>query len=217
VLLRKARNVTYGWISELRKKLDSAQDETSCGSLQYRLCMLCMTCFSTFDVCLDYIPVILASDEDFSIAMQCAIIVHYNTPSPTTDDDEHYLARMLSRHSRLQHRLEPFFGQSFPPILDRAELLHSDGYDDALAQLWPGYCQGNSRWNALPSPNSRWISCVTQAGQEVHYDLLTGELLIGGKRLGGLPGDIVRHSTYNSLFGTVSDQIQLSRALSCDS
>jgi hypothetical protein len=190
-------------------KLDTMQDETSRAGLRHRLCVLATTCFSTFDVPSEYIPATLANEEDFSIAVQCAVIVHDNTPPSPSDDDSFYLARMLSRHLRLLHHLEPVFGQPFPPFRGQTRLnsLHSAAYDHALARLWLGYRRHNPLvWHALPGPNLRWISCKTEKGRKVHYDLLSGELLIGGKRLGRLPQEIVEHPTYVSLLGTVSDQ-----------
>jgi len=204
-LLREARNVTYRWLAEVAVKLDSTQDEASRPGLRHRVCMLAATCFSTFDVSSEHIPAILASEEDFSVAMQCAVIVHDNTPSSLLDDNSLYLTRMLSRHRRLLHHLEPIFSQSSQYVIEKATLLHSNAYGQALARLWPGHHWGNLlNWHALPRPNSRWISCVAERGQEVHYDLLTGELLIGGNRLGRLPQKIVEHPIYMSIFGTVS-------------
>jgi hypothetical protein len=206
-LLREARNVTYRWIGEVHTKLDSMQDEESCESLRSRLCMLAAACFATFDVWSSHAPTTLASEEDFSIAMQCAVTVHDNTPSSLSDNNSVYLKRLLSRHRRLLYNLEPIFSESCQSAGGPATLLHSDAYNDALARLWPGYRQGNSpTWHVLPRPNSRWISCVTKERQDIYYDLLTGKLLIGGKQLGGLPQEIVNHLTYASVFGTVSGE-----------
>ena len=196
--------MTYRWASKVRMKLDSTQGETSRTNLQRRLCMLAATCFATFDVCSEHIPATLASEEDFSIAMQCAVIVHDNTPSYLLDDNSLYLTRMLSRHRRLLHHLEPIFIQASPSVHSRTTLLHSGAYKNALAQLRLGYHQGNtSTWHATPGP-SRWIYCVLGEGQQVHFDLLTGKLIIGGEPMGTLPEAIVRHPAYASVFGTVS-------------
>ena len=202
-LLKEARRVAYRWIDQVGMKLGSAQHEPSRAGLRYRLCMLASTCLSTFDVCSEHVPAVLAIDEDFAIAMQCAAIVHDNKPPYLSDDDSHYLTRMLSRNLRLLHNLEPIFRQEQSEF----KLSHASAYDDACSRLWAGYRPRNSAsWIALPAPNSRWVSCVTEAGQEVHYNLLTGELLIGGKRLGTLPQEIVEHPTYQSMFGAVSGQ-----------
>ena len=111
---------------------------------------------------------------------------------------------MLGRHRRLLHYLEPIFSNLDTNARGQADLLHSGGYNLALSQLWLSY-RNSSRWHALPRPNSRWISCVIEGGQRVHYDLLSGKLLIDGKRLGRLPQEIVDHPTYASMFGAVSD------------
>jgi hypothetical protein len=209
-VLREARNLTYRWTCEVGKKLESTDDETSYAGLRRRLCMIAATCLSTFDVCGNHIPVTLASDEDFSIAIQCAVIVHDNTPPSLSDNDSCYLAQIISRHRRILHYLEPIFSQP-SPTLDEAKLLHAEAFDHALAQLWLGYRRCiSSSWHVLPGPDSRWISCVAEGGHDVHYDLLTGQLLVNGKSLGRLPQKILEHSTYASVLGTVSQTITFS-------
>ncbi|KAI9453949.1 hypothetical protein BJY52DRAFT_1427406 [Lactarius psammicola] len=77
------------------------------------------------------------------------------------------------------------------------------GLDHGLASLWPGFRrQISSNWHVLPKPNSRWMSCIVEGGQEVYYNLLTGQLLIDGDPLGILPQDIIEHPTYASVLGT---------------
>ena len=190
-------------------RLDSTQDETSRTVLRRRLCMLAATCSSTFDVCPEHVPISFAIEEDVSVAMQCAVIVYNNKPSSLSGDDSYFLTRMLNRQHRLLHNLESFFGQHVPLALDGARLLHAGAYDRALAQLGVDHHRRNSpSWYALPRPNSRWISCPANGGQQVHYDLLTGELLVGGRRLGGLPQNIIDHHTYMKIFGEVRIRIQ---------
>jgi hypothetical protein len=182
-LLRKVRIVTHGWIGQLGSKLDMTQDETSRANLRHRLCSLAATCVSTFDVCFEHVPNILSTDDDFAIAVQCAVIVHDSTPSILQDDDSRYLTRLLNRHHRTLHLLEPFFLKGIRP--------NSSGFDRALARLWSGYRrQCSSIWCVLPSHNCRWISCRTEGGQKVHYNIMTGRLLIDGQPLGRLPEEI---------------------------
>jgi hypothetical protein len=209
-LLKKARTVAYQWVSEVSKKLNSTQDEVACEGLRLRLCMIAATCFSTFDVCSEHVPAVLATEEDFIVAMECAVIVHDNKPPSLSDGNSPYLARMLSRHRRLLHHLEPTFCQPKPGVLGDAGLLHADAYDKALARLWLGYRRDiSSHWHALPRQKSRWFSCGAEGGHEVHYDSLTGKLLVDGRPLGRLPEEIVEHPTYTSVLGTVSGQLQL--------
>ena len=205
-LLREVRNVTYGWIFDIRKNLKRTQDETIRAGLQQRLCMLAATCFSTLDVCPEHIRTLLADDNDFSTAMQCAIFVYDNAPPPVPGNHS-YPMRMLRRHRRLLHNLELIFRESDDQADgDQSKLQHGGAYTHALSHLLDLRC--SSSWHILPRPNSRWISCMTEGGQEIHYDLLTGQLLIDGKQLGRLPREIVEHPTYTSIFGSVSGQTQ---------
>ncbi|KAH8997132.1 hypothetical protein EDB86DRAFT_3043676 [Lactarius hatsudake] len=193
-LLQRARSVAHKWIHELSSKLDMTEGETSRMNLRRRLCTLAATCFSTYDVCLEHVPWVLASDDDIAIAVHCAVIVHDNTPLVLEDDDSRYLIRLLNRHRLLLHFLEPSLRERVPS--------DPSGFDHGLASSWPGFRrQTSSNWHVLPSPNSRWISCVVEGGQEVHYNLLTGQLLIAGKPLGRLPQEIIEHSTYASILG----------------
>ena len=196
-LLRKSRSVAYKWVGELRSKLDETHDEVSRDSLGRRLCILAATCFSTYGVCRKHVPRILSSDLDFAVAVYCAVIVHDNTPPTLKDDDSVYLSRLLKRHRRLLYFLEPFFYEGIKS--------NPTGFDDALIKLWPAFRrQNSSNWHTLPSPNSRWITCTVEAGQEVHYNVLAGKLLLGGEPLGTLPLEVMKHSTYASVLGAVS-------------
>jgi hypothetical protein len=202
-LLRRVRIVTHGWIDQLCSKLDTTQDKVSRTNLRHQLCSLAATCASTFDVGLEHVPNILSTDDDFAIAVQCAVIVHDNTPS-ILDDISSFLTRLLNRHHRLLHLLEPVFLQGIRS--------NSSGFDHALERLWSGYRrQPSSNWRVLPTPSSPWIFCTTEGGQEVHYNVITGQLLVCGKPLGRLPKEIIGHSTYASILGTVSVTIVSTR------
>ncbi len=131
--------------------------------------MLAATCFSTLDVCSKHIPAILATEEDFSIAIQCAVIVYDNTSPSLSGDNLIYHTRTINRHRRLLHYLEPIFGQSLPAVLSDAKLLHTGAFDHAVSCLWLGFRRrDSSSWHILPQPNSRWISCVAEGGHKVH-------------------------------------------------
>ncbi|KAF8500763.1 hypothetical protein F5888DRAFT_1609677 [Russula emetica] len=96
-LLRDARNLTYRWICALEEKIESTDDEMSCAGLRRRLFMLAATCFSTLDVCSEHIPAILTTEEDFSIAIQCAVIVHDNTSLSRSGDNHSIIKQGCSK------------------------------------------------------------------------------------------------------------------------
>jgi len=148
-----------------------------------------VTCFSTYDVCFEHIPPILARDDDIAVAVHCAGIL-FNIYSTSE-------YRPLNLHRRLLHFLEPF--------LRECVQSNPSGFDSGVTSLWPGFCrQTSSNWKVLPDSNSPWISCTAEGGQEVHYNLLTGQLFIGGKPFERLPQEIIYHSTYVNVLGAVS-------------
>ena len=112
------------------------------------------------------------------------------------DDPSHYPVRLLNRHFRILHFLEP--------RLRALVQSKQSGFDQGLVSLWPRFRRRtSSKWTVVPDPDSPWISCVVEGGQEVHYDLSLGQLLIGGKPLGILPQEIMEHSTYAIILGKV--------------
>ncbi|KAG1740596.1 hypothetical protein EDB19DRAFT_1895295 [Suillus lakei] len=91
-----------------------------------------------------------------------------------------------------------------PAIRQYAE-SHREGLDCAMARIWASYRHGTP-WRALSAPNSRWLMAQTapscsQLPQDVHFNLISGSLLVDGKQLGRLPSMIVQHPTYQSIFG----------------
>lgn len=83
---------------------------------------------------------------------------------------------------------------------------HKDsGMDFAIHEAWAAYCE-ESTWSKVSNVDY-WVvtRCVRQpmnsAHMLVHYNLLTGELLVDGLPLTRLPSDYECNRAYRSLFG----------------
>ncbi|KAG2137479.1 hypothetical protein DEU56DRAFT_945983 [Suillus clintonianus] len=197
-LLRRIRTATFMLLTQLSGKMQASNDETVSRELQGRVRDMAVTCRSTFDVDGDT-SLLLTSNDDIKIFAYCAVMVYDNTPSQLCDLPQHSKL-LLERDMRCCHTLEP-------AIRQYAE-LHKEGLDCAMAVIWGSYRPGTP-WRALPAPNSRWLVAQTapsssQSPQDVHFNLISGCLLVGGTQLGRLPSKIVQHPTYRSIFG---DQI----------
>ncbi|KIM42888.1 hypothetical protein M413DRAFT_26859 [Hebeloma cylindrosporum] len=196
--LRKARQVTHKWMREIVLKLQDAVDDGQASELQRRACDMAATCRATFDV--EYgthLDSLLCSSEDVAIAIECAIVIHDNTP-PHLGQKYPDFQKLLHRDRRLSHFLEA-------PLI---ALIQNDecGLDTAISSVWSSYRPGDGGWQQLDGPHSRWLTSLTaplpgQRAQQVHYNILTGKMLVDGKPLGRLPQEIVRHSTYSRIFG----------------
>ena len=59
-------------------------------------------------------------------------------------------------------------------------------------------------WSALYSPNERWYtttcSCGPRSHEDVHFNILDGQLLVGMEKLGRLPASYTEQSLYSTLF-----------------
>ncbi|KAG2365786.1 hypothetical protein BDR07DRAFT_1398113 [Suillus spraguei] len=193
-LLRAVRKTTFGWVQELSKA--HAPDEKSSRERQARVRDMAATCLSTYDVGPDNIAALLQSPEDLEILVYCSATVVNNIPL-----DLHTLPiiprLLLERNRRLSHFLETYLRHY---VEDDQE-----GLDSAVKHLWPAY-QRHTGWEVLESPNSRCLRCETAplddlSRQTVHFDMLTGRLLVDGKPLTRLPDCFLRHPSYIVLFG----------------
>jgi len=199
-LLRRARDVTYEWMRQIASRRKNAVNDNEIWELQRQACEMAATCRATFDVDPGtHLEALLRSSTDVAILVECAIVIHDNTP-PHLSDKFPDFQKLLHRDRRLSHRLE----------LPVEKLIRVDqcGLDTAIKSVWSDYCPGDGGWKTLPTPNSRWFTSLTapspgQTAQEVHYNLLDGELLVDGKPLGRLPREIVGHPTYRRVFNQV--------------
>ena len=185
---------------EIVLKLQDDVDDDQASELQRRACDMAATCRATFDVeDGTHLDALLYSSADVAIAIECAIVIHDNTP-PHLGHKFSDFQKLLHRDYRLSHFLEARL----------MKLIQDDncGLDTAITSVWPSYRPAGRQWRQLDGPNSRWLRSSTtplpgQQAQKVHYNILTGKLLVDGKPLGRLPQEIVSHSTYSRIFGQV--------------
>lgn len=199
-LLRRARTITHKWMREIIQKQQNATDDDEASELQRHACEIAATCRATFDVDIGpHMEALLHSASDVFTLVECAIVVHDNTP-PQLDQAQSHLKKLLYRDRRLSHHLEQ--------CLLRCIDLDRTGLDIAITSVWPGYRPGSPDWQKLEEPNARWLTAFTapvkgQRSQQVHYNIFEGKLLVDGKPLGRLPRDITSHSTYRRILGQV--------------
>lgn len=81
------------------------------------------------------------------------------------------------------------------------------GFTKGIASSWQGSCLAHNSWTIISPPLGPWATTTTVPSQgsislQVHYDILSGELLVDGRRLGRLPTGYVQHPTYRQIFGS---------------
>ncbi|KAG0697966.1 hypothetical protein DFH29DRAFT_1082058 [Suillus ampliporus] len=193
-LLHRIRTATFTLLMQLSTKMQTSNNETVCQELQGRVRDMAVTCRSTFDV--DVGASLLLTSNDVKVFACCGVMIHDNTPNQLSE---------LSQHSKLLLERDKRYCHALEAVIRQYAELHREGLDCAIAEIWGSYRPG-SPWRAMPAPNSRWLVSQTapscsQRPQDVHFNLVSGCLLVDGKQLGRLPLMIVQHPTYRSIFG----------------
>lgn len=163
---------------------------------QQRLLMAALTCRLTYFTDQQHLKSVLQRKSDVATFVECSILIHDNSPediSQLTLD----LQQAMFEDQKLAHFVES--------RMHRLALKGNAGITEGIARFWHGSNLPNS-WKPLPTPLSRWLQTNTIPLQnsislQVHYDLLTGKLLVEGRRLGRLPPEYIQHPLYKKIFG----------------
>lgn len=190
--LRKVRSVSLTWTREISRKLLEC-DPGEVREFQVRVVQMAATCRMTFDVERCYFTEVLASEEDVTVLVECATIIHDNVPAVVPQG----LKELLERDRRMAYALEQHL----------RELVTGSTHGINLEPIWSDYKQCK-RWTAGDGKNNRWVYTYTKTSdgserQKVHYNLISGELLVGALALGKLPVAYSCHTTFQELFAEV--------------
>ncbi|KAF8252042.1 hypothetical protein K440DRAFT_578390 [Wilcoxina mikolae CBS 423.85] len=191
--LRKARRVCLKWTRELARKLPECQP-SEVREFQWRVVQMAATCRMTFDVEECYLQDVLFTDEDVAVLVECATNIHDNIPT-TTDAMPTGVKAILDRDRRMAYAIEEHLRY----------LITSSPQGINLKPIWSEYEEGEW-WAALEGPNDRWVYTHTKQSEKsesqmVHYNLISGKLLVEGLPLGRMPVEYTSHATYKELFG----------------
>lgn len=204
-ILRKLRGVTMAWTEDLITHLGSAKTYEQITKAQRDLIYVACICRRTFDQDEMNVPEALTSDDDVSCYIKCAIVIENHCPK-NIDTLPLFMSRAIVRDRSMSHRLREQIAHA---VLSRRESI-----DQGIKRAWHNYHPNLSvPWQAVPSTGNRWLATRTEDSQEVLFDLLTGQLLVEGHRLGRLPEAYSAHPTYKRVFGNqVLDVLISSRA-----
>ncbi|KAI1822778.1 hypothetical protein F4861DRAFT_371113 [Xylaria intraflava] len=190
-LLGTLRAGAFAWVELLRDKAHNAATPDDGAFFKLKSVDIALICASCFDVEQENLSGILKSDIDASIFIQCSIIIQegkrvYNSTS------ELMLACLQLRFHRLLYRSSSILS-----------VTHS-GLSDAVKKAWSGYQPRNGWRLALKTPD--WLVTETASGDgqarlQVHYNLLSGELLVNGVPLSRPPPEYEAYPLWQTLFG----------------
>lgn len=106
----------------------------------------------------------------------------------------------------LYHRWQVLSYRSHVILVERIVEYKNPGLNLAIDAAWAAYDK-TSKWSRVSNDAIYWLFTrfVGQPGSSedmlLHYNLLTGELLVNGLPLARLPSEYESYLTYRSLFG----------------
>ncbi|KAH7095848.1 hypothetical protein FB567DRAFT_624053 [Paraphoma chrysanthemicola] len=188
--LVEVRRVCLNWLRTLEDRVMACTDQKQRGELYRRTLDIALLGASTFDVDEDHVSEILGSSSGIAALLRCSIKIRENEDSVKLDADG-MCRNMHQSWKRLMYRISP--------TLQAIVLRDNTGLNEAILASWVNF-QPGSQWTALSDPNCQCLRTVSGT-LIVHFDLLTGDMLVNGLPLTRLPTRFTQHSTYERLFG----------------
>ncbi|KAI0547073.1 hypothetical protein F4679DRAFT_598040 [Xylaria curta] len=196
-LLSTLRTGAFAWVQLLRDKSYEAATQDDNIFFKSKSVEVALICASCFDVEEHHLSKILASDTDASVFVQCSILIQEGKPVYDSNS-ELTLACLSLRFRRLLYRSLPILSTS-----------HS-GISDAVRKSWSAYRPGGG-WRVAGN-TTHWLVIDTApdskgSQSQVHYNLLSGELLVNGIPLSRPPREYENHPMWHVLFGRTAVEV----------
>lgn len=194
--LKRCRKVAIDWCARIKTALDAKMgaENDSRLSLLFRIGGICLLTFSVEN---RHLARVLESEEDLQFLLRSSIVFFENTPEPIESQSLKTRALVL-QGTRVLRNSEKQVSQLI--------IEHPSALNVAIKQT-ANHLQISSPWCFAPGDNQRWATnnSVTTYGekQEIHYNILSGELLINNERPKRLPEEYTRHPLFQRLFGQV--------------
>jgi len=195
--LKTCRDVAARWIEALRNKACMAEDHTEQTEFVSKSIEVALVCASTFNVDDKYLATILESTEDASLLVWASIVVQEGECTQGSMGPR--VALLHLRFKRLLYRGYHLLKQN------------QAGLDAGIMKAWSAYVPSAAGWTQVSTAADHWITtttdCAAGSAVRVHYDLLSGELLVKGFPLGQLPANYRVHPLFKKLFGNTAVEV----------
>jgi hypothetical protein len=196
--LRRSRKIALRWCEDLATTLGT-QAGTHGQKQQLLIVMIGCVCQLTYAVEPQHLPLLLDTRTDLYHLTRSSILVFENSP-PLQENVPVGIRNSLVSTARILHSLEESTRQFIEK--DAAgfnEAIRHSVHDVGITSSW-SICSGNlSRW----ATNKTSVSHHGRQ-QDIHYNLLSGELLLENRAPGRLPKEYTNHPIFLRIFGMVS-------------
>ncbi|KAI2625249.1 hypothetical protein GGS21DRAFT_314838 [Xylaria nigripes] len=196
-LLSTLRAGAFAWIELLRNKSYTATTQDDVAFFKSKSIDIALICSSCFDVEQGHLSRILESDANASIFVQCSILIQEGNCEYSSVSELPFACLHL-RFQRLLYRSSPILSAT-----------HS-GISDAVKKAWSAY-RPVGGWR-LVCNSTHWLVTETASDNglphlKVHFNLLSGELLVNGLPLSRPPAAYEASPLWKTLFGRAAMEV----------
>lgn len=202
-VLSDLRSIASRWMSLIILKHQDARNDTQRAEFRDKIVEAALVCCGTFDVDDEYLENILFGNDgpaQASMLIHCGILIHDDYSFKNQKASGSLVPLLHGRWQRLSFRAYPLLSKL---------ILEKEGQsclNEAIRVHWPAYKAGDA-WVLARSDIDYWVTSNTTSRSvggmkmHLHYNLLTGRLLVNGLPLSRLPIEYEQHDTYSELFG----------------
>ncbi|KAH8801965.1 hypothetical protein DL96DRAFT_1774481, partial [Flagelloscypha sp. PMI_526] len=196
--LARVRTILFGWMSGRFAQLGSiSQDHIDFH--RNRVFEIALVCRQTFDVRDAHFAAICQSRTELHVLLFTHLVMNLvsNTSAEFSNTSGSVVETILrARDHRFIHRSED--------VVRRRCIEDPTAINLAIRSLWPHLKTTTQCWTSISAPNDRWLWSTCPARGQVpsrllHFNLLTGQLLVDGRPLGSLPVEIAQSTPYQRL------------------
>jgi len=195
-LIRMIKRAALEWMSqtatELGERCRSGKVCETGSEERLRVLEAALLVRSTWNVEDQHLSTLFGSPEDVADYIESSIYAHdYRSQFESTKDPK--LRADLFRDKMLAIRLESHIREFL--------LRHNEALSKGIKRFWAvsGFAHD---WTVIHGVDQSWLVNGTQNNDcEVHYNLISGELLVAGKPLATLPKAYTESRQYQTIFG----------------
>lgn len=186
--LAEARGVATEWTRILVEKSHKASDDADRLKFVAKSLESALICLATYDVDDDDLRVILTSTSQTALLIEMSVAVEEYRMAKSSEDS--LISMYRCRCERLLHR--------------SYEMLSSNprGLSEGIRRVWAGFPNACTGWSRLKDGCGEWVTTEVAASKaRVHYNLITGQLLVNGQPLNEPPRQYQDQQLFKDLFG----------------
>ncbi|KAJ4505776.1 hypothetical protein HRR86_008095 [Exophiala dermatitidis] len=193
-LVLRIRHAGISWIRQLSELHKHQKTKLAAGhgfeDLPRQIVNACLLTRQTFNTDVHLLPSVFSDDGAVADYIEASIHLHDHSQQVSVTADgkqksdllnDQYLARQCEK-----------------PLLDRLRVCDT-GFSEGINRFWQ-FATFTTPWDIVDQNDTSWIQNKVLS-KVVHFNVVTGSLLVSGRPLSRLPAKYLSHPLYRSVFG----------------